>query len=299
MPTTTTVINTGIMNRQQAEAFLRLAQEQTVLLKEVRTKVVNHPKGQIDRIAVGERLLRKAGEAATPPAEVDPSFSKVDYDTVKVMLRYSLTREAIEDNIERQGLVNTVTTMFAKQFGIDLETLGCVGDAANTTDPFVGIDDGWVKIAQNSAAVNTYDNAGAGISKEVFSGLIKALPNKYRTIPGLSWIMSPNTYENYKDYLTNRATPAGDQILVGSSPDDFSVRPRGIPVITPPAFPDTEVWLTYPKNLIFVVQRDITVRSTQVSDDVLDLDLYAKWNMTARIDFVIEQPEAIARVINL
>lgn len=296
MVTTTVDIGTGIMNRQQADAFVRMAQENTVLLQRVTVKTVNHPKGQIDKIGIGSRLLRAPGEYGTPPGEVDPTFSKVDYDTVKVMLRYSITKEAIEDNIERERLANTIAAMMAQQFSVDWEDLMINGDTATSnTDPdydFLKIDDGWIK--QGATGTNTYDHAGAAINKDLFSEVLKALPNKYRT-GGLAWIMSPDQLEAYKDYLTNRATSAGDALLIG----DRGISPRGIPVVTPPAWPDSQIWLTNPRNLIAVVQRNITVRSTTTSDEVLDYDLYAKYNLTARIDAVIEEKEAIARAINV
>ncbi|RLI70285.1 hypothetical protein DRO97_11000 [Archaeoglobales archaeon] len=291
MPITTTVLSSGVMNRQQADRFIRMAQEQNVLLPKIRVKAVNHPKGQLDKIGVGSRVIRKATEGDTVATETTVTVGSVEYDTVKVMLKYGITMESIEDNIERENLANTVAQIMAKQFGIDLEDLGINGDTASADD-FLKIDDGWVK--QGATGTNTYDHANASINKDLFSETLKVLPTKYRR-PDLVWIMSPNQLEAFKDYLTNRATAAGDALLIG----DKEVRPRGYPVLTPPAWPDDQVWLTVPENLIMVVQRNITVRKTTQSDDVLDKDLYAKYVLTARIDYIIEEKAAIARAINV
>lgn len=296
MPITTTTLDTGVMNRQQANRFIQMVQEQAVLLKKCRVMPVNHPKGQIDKIGVASRILRAPGEGETTASEAAITIGSVNYDTVKVMLRYGITMEAIEDNIERENLANTIAKIMARQFSVDLEDLAINADTATPdTDPdydFLKVDDGWIK--QGATGTHTYDHGGASINKELFSNVIKTLPNKYRR-PDLVWIMSPDQLEAFKDYLTNRSTPAGDAILL----TDKEVRPRGFPVITPPAWPDDQVWLTIPQNLIVVIQRNITVRKTTQSDEVIDKDLYAKYALTARVDFIIEEKDAIARAINV
>ena len=296
MPVTTTDLGTGVMNRQQANRFIQMVQEQAILLKKCRVMPVNHPKGQIDKIGVASRILRAPGEGETVASEASVTIGSVNYDTVKVMLRYGITNEAIEDNIERENLANTVAKIMAQQFSVDLEDLAINADTeVSNTDPdydFLKIDDGWIK--QGATGTHTYDHGGASIDKELFSNLIKALPNKYRR-PGLVWIMSPDQLEAFKDYLTNRSTAAGDALLIS----DKEVMPRGFPVITPPKWPDNQVWLTVPQNLIVVIQRNITVRKTTSSDEVIDKDLYAKYALTARVDFIIEEKDAIARAINV
>lgn len=279
------------MNRQQANRFIQMVQEQAVLLKKCRVLPVNHPKGQIDKIGVASRILRSPAEGETVATEASVTIGSVNYDTVKVMLKYGITNEAIEDNIERENLANTVAKIMAQQFSVDLEDLAINGDTGSADD-FVKIDDGWVK--QGATDTHTYDHAGADINKELFSEVIKALPNKYRR-PELVWIMSPNQLEAFKDYLTSRSTAAGDALLIS----DKEVKPRGFPVITPPKWPDDQVWLTIPQNLIVVIQRNITVRKTTSSDEVIDKDLYAKYALTARVDFIIEEKDAIARAINV
>ncbi|AGK61496.1 phage major capsid protein, HK97 family [Archaeoglobus sulfaticallidus PM70-1] len=296
MPVTTTDLGTGVMNRQQANRFIQMVQEQAVLLKKCRVLPVNHPKGQIDKIGVASRILRSPAEGETVTSEASVTIGSVNYDTVKVMLKYGITNEAIEDNIERENLANTIAKIMAQQFSVDLEDLAInadtATDAANPDYDFLKIDDGWIK--QGATGTHTYDHGGATINKDLFSQLIRTLPNKYRR-PGLVWIMSPDQLEAFKDYLTNRATAAGDALLIS----DKEVMPRGFPVITPPKWPDDQVWLTIPQNLIVVIQRNITVRKTTSSDEVIDKDLYAKYAMTARVDFIIEEKDAIARAINI
>lgn len=283
------------LNQQALKEFVHKAVEEQVLLKHVRTETVTAPMGKILKFNIGSRVIRSPAEGSSVTTDVGFSTAGVDYQTVKVMLNVPITREAIEDNVYREQLGNRIMQLVAQAFGRDLEDLGINGDTATPdTDPdyeFLKIDDGWIKLGSSA---HTYDHQGGSIDKDVFSKLIRALPPKYR-VTGLTFIMSPNQLEAFKDYLTNRSTAAGDMVLMQGG----EVKPFGIPVITPPKWPDDEVWLTHPKNLVFIVQRDVTIRKTTQSDEVLDKDLYAKYVITARIDYVIEETDAIARAVNV
>ena len=284
------------LNKQALQEFIHKAVEDQVLLKEVRVETVTAPMGKILKFNIGSRVIRSPAEGQAVNTDAGISCAGVDYQTVKVMLRVPITKEAIEDSIYREKLGNKIMQLVAQAFGRDLEDLGINGDTATpNTDPdyeFLKICDGWVK--QGKSGTHVYDHQGAEIDKTVFSKLRRLLPPKYR-VKGLVYIMSPDMLEAFKDYLTNRATPAGDMILMSGG----EVKPFGVPVITPPKWPDNEIWLTHPKNLVFIVQRDITIRKTTQSDEVVDKDLYAKYVVSARVAYVIEELEAIARATNI
>ena len=285
------------LNKQALKEFVHEAVEDQVLLKHVRTETVTAPMGKVLKFNIGSRVIRSPAEGQTIDTDAGFSCAGVDYQTVKVMLKVPITKEAIEDNLYHEKLGNRIMQLVAQAFGRDLEDLGINGDTATPdTDPdydFLKICDGWIKQAKAGGA-HVYDHQGAEIDKTVFSKLLRQLPPKYR-IKGLVYVMSPDQLEAFKDYLTNRATPAGDMLLMQGG----EVKPFGIPVITPPKWPDGEIWLTHPKNLIFIIQRDITIRKTTQSDEVVDKDLYAKYVITARIAYVIEELDAVARAVNV
>lgn len=282
----------GLLNRQQFNEFFREVQNTTELLDRVRFEDVDHPKGQIDKIGVGERLLRAATEAQSGTLQA-PSTGSLNYDTEKVELPWEVSMETVEDTIEGEGTADTLVDLFSQQFGVDVEDLGINGDAS-LVDAFLGIQDGWLTTATARGAP-TYDHAGAAIDKSVFKQVAGLLSEKYKRDQGLTFIMSQAQLDEFKDYLTDRSTGAGDQMLLsGDEPT-----PYGYGVVTPPAWPDDTIMFTNPQNLIFIAQREMMMRRTTEGEAVVRRDLYAIYNLLARIDYQIEDENAVALGINI
>lgn len=269
-------------------------QDKGVLLSKIRVQPVDNKQGQIHKIGVGSRLIRKVDEGAELP-DAGISTGVISYSTVKVGLKYSLTREAVEDNPEKENVAQIVNNLIQKQMALDLEDLGINGNSTSA-DAFLQIDDGWIKLAEDSADTHVYDHGGSTIDKSVFFKLDEILPSKYKSSDKLAWLMSRKQFNKYMEYLTNRATAAGDAILLGKMQ---AINPLNIPIVIPPAWPDSYVMLTPLDNLIMVVQREMAVRVLRNSDDILDKDLYAKWAITARVDFAVEEFDAIALAKNV
>ncbi len=284
----------GLLNRQQFTEFFREVQEQAQILDLVRFEDVDAPKGQIDKIGVGERLLRSATEA-TEGSLNSPNTGKVEYDTEKVELPWEVSMETVEDTIEGSGTADTLVELFANQMSVDLEDLGANGDTTDA-DSFVSIVDGWVTFAENDTNTSTYDHQGGAIEKDVFKNLKMALPVRYRRdTSNLRWLMSEDQKEEYKDYLTDRNTSAGDAMLMtGQEPE-----PLGIPIATPVNWPDDTIMLTPMQNLVWIVQRDVNMRFTDEGEAVVRRDLYGIYNMLARIDYVIEDTKGVGLAQNI
>lgn len=284
----------GLLNRQQFQEFFREVQAQAQILNQVRFEDVDAPKGQIDKIGVGERLLRSATEATSGSLN-SPDTGKVDYDTEKVELPWEVSVETVEDTIEGEGTADTLVELFANQMSVDLEDLGANGDSADA-DAFVGIADGWVTFAENDTDTNTYDHQNAEIDKGLFKDLKMALDPRFRRdASNLRWLMSEDQKEEYKDYLTDRSTSAGDAMLMtGQEPT-----PLGIPIETPVNWPDNSIMLTPMRNLVWVVQRDVNLRFTDEGEAVVRRDLFGIYNMLARIDYVIEDTNGVGLAQNV
>lgn len=282
----------GILNRQQFNEFFREVQDQTELMGRVRVEPVDHPKGQIDKIGVGERLLRSATEAQSGTLQA-PTTASIDYDTEKVELPWEVSMETVEDTIEGEGTADTLVDLFARQFAVDTEDLGINGDAA-LADAFLGIQDGWLAVATARGAP-TYDHGSSAVNKSLFKEVAAQLSEKYKRTQNLAFIMSQAQLDEFKDYLTDRSTGAGDaMLLTGDEPT-----PYGYSVITPPSWPDNQVMFTDPQNLIFIPQREMMMRQTTEGEAVVRRDLYAIYNLLARIDYQIEDENAVALGTNI
>lgn len=286
----------GLLNRQQFDEFFLEVQDQANVLDTLRFEPVEAHQLQIDKLGVGTQLLRAATEA-TSGTQQTPNTGSVDIDVTKVELPWEVSMETVEDTIEREGTADRLVDLFAQQFAVDLEDLAFNGD--NSTGNFYSIDQGYIDLADNgsqSSDVNTYDHSSASIDKDVFKELIQALPARFkRDMSGLRFYASLDQKNAYKDYLTDRSTGAGDAMLLsGEEPTPF-----GVPIDTPVGFPDDRVMLTRPENLIYVVRRDVRMRSTQEGEAVVNRDLFAIYNMLARIDFQIEDGNGISIASNV
>lgn len=282
----------GILNREQFEEFFREVQDRNVLLDRVRIQPVDGPKAQIDKIGVGERLIREATEA-TSGTDQTPNTGSINIDTTKLELPWEVSMETVEDTIEGEQTAQTLLQMFTRQFGVDVEDLGINGDSADAGS-FIGIDDGWLTIANNRGAP-TYDHGNAAIDKNVFKETKALLDAKYKRTDDLVFIMSSDQLDEFKDYLTDRSTGAGDAMLMtGEEPT-----PYGVDVLTPPAWPDGTVMFTDPRNLILAPQREMNLRVTREGEAIVKRDLYAIYNMLARLDFQVEDENAVGLATNI
>jgi len=284
----------GLLNRQQFDEFFQIAQDEAQIMDQVRFERLQGPKQQIDRIGVGERLLREATEATAGNLN-NPNTESIDMDAVKMELPWEVSMETVEDTIEGEGTADILVEKFARQFGVDSEDLAFNGDTTSG-DAFLSINDGWIRDAEQQGPAANVDHANATIDKSIFNNLMTSLDAKYRRNPeDLVFITSLNQKQNYKDYLTDRSTAAGDAMLMtGEEPT-----PYGRPIVTPVGFPDDRIMLTTPMNLVWGVHRDVNMRVTQEGEAVVKRDLYGIYNLLARTDYKVEESNAVALAQNV
>tara|TARA_Y100000310_G_scaffold342464_2_gene445865 strand:+ start:854 stop:1834 length:981 start_codon:yes stop_codon:yes gene_type:complete len=272
------------MNRSQADRFIRMTANQSVLLagNVARVVPVDNPKSRIPKVSFTTPVTEKATENTDSGNVVEPTYSFIDYDTEKLRTAIDVTTEVLEENIEGEGHRNTIMSELAVAVGHDYEHLAILGDAttysADTTQPgrLLKTFDGWYVLGQSGVNV---DFAGATISRTVFSEMIRNMPNVYKQRRGdLRFFCSPSIVQDYRDQLASRQTDTGDAALQGAG----DLVAYGIPIIEVPLIPEnldrfgtsegwtdsTFIWLTFPENLVMVVSRE--------------LELY--WEFKPRID---------------
>lgn len=288
----------GLLAPEQADAFLDAVYEATPLNAIIRHEKRVATSGSIAALGIGSRLLRKKTAGVDDATLVKPVFTDIGYQTVPVRLDWEVEEEVYQRNIEREGFEDHLVRLMTDQVGRDLEDLHLNGDTADTSAdaPFLTMHDGWLKkLAGSSLAtrINGASTNGGNISKDHFGLAVAALPAKYFT-DQMRWIMSPVTKSRYIDYLSNRATPAGDAVLVSGDLTQI----RGIPVITAPKMPNSRILLTDPKNLAAVNTQDIRRRKTTEGREAIrrDMRFYA---IFLDDDSVIERPDAVADIYGL
>jgi hypothetical protein len=284
---------TSRMNRSQADRFIRMTQNESVLLSGGLARVVpvDNPKSRLSKISFSGPVTEKATENTDSGNVVEPTYSFVDYDTEKVRSAVDITTEVYEENMEGGAHRDTIMSELAVRVGHDFEQLAILGDAttyaadASATGRLLRTFDGWYLKSQSA---NVVDINGATISRSVFSEMIRAMPNVYKQRKQeLRFFCSPSIVQDYRDQLASRNTDLGDMALQGSAP----LQAYGVPIIEVPIFPEnldrfggsegwtdsSFIWLTFPQNLIMIISRELELYwEFKPRKDAWEATIYAK-----------------------
>lgn len=305
----------GYLDGAQSARFIDYLWDATVLGGQVRKIRMNADSVELDRMAVGERLLRMATEAVNDGVGVAVAFTKVSLSTEKFRLDWELSSEALEDGLEGEALEDHIARLMANQIAQDLEDLAINGDSlGKSTDPLLAGFDGWRKRLYGGGQV--VDAAGANLDKGLFNRAVRAMPRQFMSGRGsLKWFTVSGLLQDYvysstqlisDVYLQNPQAATVD----GTTPDSpgpnagwSPAAPFGIRAQEVPLFPEyaitggkhgSDVWLVDPSNLIWGVKREIQVfRDFVPKKDSIEYTLYT------RVGCTVENPQASVVVKNV
>lgn len=297
--------NGGLLSPEQSDTFIRNMIAQPTLLNTARVVRMNAPQMKVNKIGFGQRILRPAPASGTALAAVDrsaPTTSQITLTSKEVIAEINLPYDVIEDNIERGtigtrnpetggiaatgGLKDTIMALISERAALDLEELALLGDTASA-DTYLALADGYLK----QAVTNVVDAGGAPISKAVFKAGIKTMPDQYlRNRAALRHYVSIDNETEFRDSLANRETALGDANLQGNN----RLFAFGSPVEPVALMPATGGLLTNPQNLLFGIQRDMHL---EVDKDIRSRSYIIV--LTARVDFAIEQEDAVVKYTNI
>lgn len=291
----TTSLSSGLLNPEQSRKFIQQTFEATNLNKLVRHEMRTAKTGEIDKIGIASRILRKKTENTDDGYRAGVETSQIEYSTTAVRLPWEITEETLRENIEGQSLEKGIADLMTARLGTDLEDLYLNGDEdAETTDPahdFLYINDGWIK--QISKGGHVYDaSSESSMSLDLFYKTLKTLPNKYNN-GKLRWLMSPHRAQEWELFLLNKVVNAG-----GAVPESVYNSPARIPTVECPSLDDSTIILTDPKNLIVVNTYDMKIRKTTEGKEAIMMD---KRFYVVHLDFdpVIEELDAAAIIKGL
>ena len=309
--------NGGLLNPEQSARFLDYMFDATVIGKVARTVRMKSDTAEIDRMSVGEKLMKLATEADNTAANSGVTFSKISLTTKKLRMDWELSTESLEDNIEGADLEDHIARLMATQAGNDIEDVLLNGDVSLTGDALYKSFDGVVKKAKASGRV--VDAAGAAVSREVFNKALKAMPRKYKQRRGdLRFLAGSNLIQDFlyaNSIGTNQTIPqdiASSVIRGGVAPlggPAGYVAPFafGIPIVEVPLLNETQtgthsgaagshgdIHLSFPNNVVIGIKRDVTVyRFFWPRKDSIEYTMYT------RVGVQIEQADAWVVVKNV
>ena len=288
-------LSSGLLNPEQARKFIQQTFEATNLNSLIRHEMRTAKTGEIDKIGIARRILRKKTENHDDGYRAGAETSQIEYATTAVRLPWEITEETLRENIEGRNLEQIITDLMTTQLGIDLEDLYLNGDeATESTDPdydFLKINDGWIKQISNGGHV--YDaSSESSMSLDLFYKTLKTLPNKYNN-GKLRWLMSPHRAQEWELFLLNKVVNAG-----GAVPESVYNSPARIPAVECPSLDDGTIILTDPKNLVVVNTYSVKIRKTTEGKEAIMMD---KRFYVTHLDYdpIIEELDATAIIKGL
>jgi hypothetical protein len=283
----------GILNPEQARRFIDYVWDATVLAQDGRRVTMRANTIELEKVNVGERVIRSAAQALGEYQNAGATFTKVELTTKKIRLDWEVSTEALEDNIEGSALEDHLVRLMTNAFGNDLEDLAINGNAG--MDPFLGIMDGFVnQVLTTGDAHEAVADVTNGWTPAVMQQLVYALPRKYRAIKsGLKFYAGTDTFAN----IVARNGTLGDAIAEAFHTQDYrnaylggadqtfggarTTRVLGINVQEVPYYPADYADLTFPQNRVWGFQRDITVnREYKPKKDTIEYTIFVRFGIT-------------------
>lgn len=237
----------GKLNAQQSNRFIDYVFDSTAMKEHARLVRFTPETLNIDKIGVGTRVALPKAEAVAPSYRRGVTTSQVTLTPKEICVPFEVGDVFSEINIEEADVEDHVVRMMATQLGNDIEELALQGDtlghpiselvytgAGSATDMikdnYLALADGWLKLARLG---NPYDALGANIGGSVFSGMIKAMPEKFRRRLGdLRFFISPDLAQNWREKISTRATGGGDDALHSAKlPPVYGVTLAPIPLL--------------------------------------------------------------------
>jgi HK97 family phage major capsid protein len=279
----------GILRPEQARRFIDYVWDATVLAKDGRRVTMRANTMELEKVNVGERVIRAANQADATYVNAGATFSKVELTTKKIRLDWEVSAEALEDNIEGAALEDHLVRLMTNAFANDIEDLAINGTGSSGDGAFLGIMEGFVNKTKTEGDSHEYVTSVTDWTPEVLQGIINSLPRKYRALKnGLKFYAGTDTFQSIvkshgtladniwtEDY--RNAYLAGTDQVLGQA---RTTRVLGIPVMEVPYYPEDYVDLTFPSNRIWGFQRDITVNREYVpKKDTIEYTVFVRFGI--------------------
>jgi len=289
----------GILAPEQARRFIDYVWDATVLAKDGRRVTMRANTMELEKVNVGERVIRAAAQAQPDFTNAGATFSKVELTTKKIRLDWEVSTEALEDNIEGGALEDHLVRLMTNAFANDIEDLAINGDG--TTTPFLSIMEGFVtKVTDGSdaheAAVTVSNNEW---TPNVMQDIILAMPRKYRALKSnLKFYAGTDAFQGIvknngtlADAIAEAvngqipgSTQANRQAYLDGAGQTFgdarTTRVLGITVQEVPYYPAGYVDLTFPANRVWGFQRDITVNREYINKkDTIEYTVFVRFGL--------------------
>ena len=288
----------GILNPEQSRQFIEYIFEQQVLAQDGRRVTMRSNTAELEKLNVGERVIRAANQADATYTNAAVSFTKVEIVTKKIRLDWEVASEALEDNIEGGALEDHLVRTMTRAFANDLEDLAINGTGSGT-NVFLKIMQGfYAKEDDGGNQATSVTSSGSAWTVQDLQDIVLAMPRKYRgSRSAMKFYAGSPTMSSLLNSLAQTGNFNSERIVErivdGSVPQivgaPLQYRVLGLPIMEVPYFPDDYVSLTFPENRIWGFQRDVTVhREFKPKKDTTEYTVFVRFGVQ------IEETDAVS-----
>lgn len=287
----------GILNPEQSRQFIEYIWEQQVLARDGRRVTMRANTAELEKMNVGERVIRAAAQADSTFTNADVQFTKVEITTKKIRLDWEVSTEALEDNIEGFGLEDRLVRTMTRAFANDLEDLAINGTGSGT-NTFLSIMEGFYAKELTGNQATSVTSSGSTWSVQDLQDIILAMPRKYRgSRSAMKFYAGSATLSSLLNSLAQTGNFNSERIVErivdGNVPQivgaPLQYRVLGLPILEVPYLPDDYVSLTFPENRIWGFQRDVVVhREFKPKKDTVEYTVFVRFGVQ------VEETDAIA-----
>lgn len=331
-------LSSGLLNPEQARRFIQQTFDATNLGGLVRHEMRTAKTGEVDKIGIARRILRKKTENTDDGYRAGVNTSQIEYATTAVRLPWEITEETLRENIEGQNFETIVTNLMTTQLGVDMEDLYlngdedmgdikafsesetyAIGDKCLYNDKLYTFTKAHTAGAWTGTDAEQVGDKGDVDFLKINDGWIKQISNGghvldasgedemsldlfYETLAQI-----PNKYNNGKLrwLMSPRRAQQWELFLLnkvigagGAVPDSIYTSPARIPAVECPSLSDDKILLTDPKNLIVVNTYAVQIRKTTEGKEAIMMD---KRFYVTHLDYdpIIEELDATAIIDGL
>lgn len=306
----------GILPKEKANDFINLTLTQSALLSAVTTYQTDNRAGEFYVFDLPGHVIKAAPTEGSAWDGTDTgSFTTnkaFEYACKKLISAFRMTWETINWALNAPDFEDFIVQNWSRRLKDDLEVLALNGDSSSS-DPFLSIDDGWLKLIETALTgsgqiINWVDTSGnpKTIDPTLWQLAYKAfISNAYARamVKNPVWIANPIVYTEYMHYLASRSDNLGAAALMGAA----ELRPDGVPFFNGangvpymPVVADTnhnlvtKILLGDPKQLWLVIHREFRGEYNRKPE----LDAW-DWIGWAYVDFVVPFPQTFVLVKNV
>jgi len=322
------------LEAEEADRFITYIVDQSVLKNLARIVRMSKVTKNIRGLGFGSGdFLHRGDKFEKSKVKKEFAENRIQLTAQKVKGAVFIADDDLEDNIEGARFKDSIMKLVAAKIANELEGAAYMSDIDGVNYSSFEEDDirtlwnAWRYIIQNdsndvtgsatildASATTTFDIAGKIAEQDSsapygiefkYADMLRKLPSKYKTVGlnNLRFFNSDVVTQDYFELLKERNTNLGDQAILGNVAQQYGK----VPIVDCPLLPldldatgvlgggsYTDSILTPKDNLIIGIHRALKIESER---SAFDEGTY--WVYTMRLDFAIENVEAVVLTENL